>query len=69
MNIGRLGGGTCHDDGIFARARGPVRRALKQVCPAKPPMMSTEVAKAFINLENPWEIALTPDTLSATLPN
>ena len=31
MYIGPLGGGTCQDDGIFARACGPIRRALKQV--------------------------------------
>ena len=31
MYIGPLVGGTCQDDGIFARAGGPIRRALKQV--------------------------------------
>jgi hypothetical protein len=31
--------------------------------------MSTEVAKAFIKSGKSPEIALTPDTLSATLPN
>jgi hypothetical protein len=32
-------------------------------------MMSTEVAKAFVKSEISLEISLTPDTLSATLPN
>ena len=31
MHIGPLVGGTCQDDGIFAPAGGPIRRALKQV--------------------------------------